>query len=60
MPLLGVNGVTIIAHGGASALAVKNALRMACETIRHEVNPHIIQAVQRHHDTTATHAHSSP
>jgi glycerol-3-phosphate acyltransferase PlsX len=50
MPLLGVNGVTIISHGGASALAMKNALRMACETIRHEVNPHIIEAVQRHHD----------
>ena len=59
MPLLGVNGVTIIAHGGASAYAMKNALRMACETIQHSVNPHIIQAVQRHHDTTAkpTHPH---
>ena len=56
MPLLGVNGVTIISHGGASALAMKNALRMACETIRHEVNPHIIEAVQRHHD----HAKSTP
>ena len=59
MPLLGVNGVTIISHGGASARAMKNALRMACETISHEVNPHIIQAVQRYHDSTATHAHAS-
>lgn len=50
-PLLGVNGVTIIAHGGASPLAMKNALRMACETIRHEVNPHIIEAVKRHHES---------
>lgn len=61
-PLLGVNGVTIIAHGGASALAMKNALRIACETIRHEVNPHIIEAVKRHHESKvpASHAHASP
>ena len=58
MPLLGVNGVTIISHGGASAIAMKNALRMACETISHEVNPHIISAVQRYHDSTASHAHA--
>ena len=51
MPLLGVNGVTIISHGGASAYAMKNALRMACETIQHSVNPHIIDAVKRHHDS---------
>jgi phosphate acyltransferase len=62
MPLLGVNGVTIIAHGGASAFAMKNALRMACETIQHSVNPHIIEAVKRHHDTTAAAkpAHTHP
>lgn len=47
-PLLGVNGVTIIAHGGASAFAMKNALRTACEAITHEVGPHIIEAVDRH------------
>ncbi|MCB1211702.1 MAG: phosphate acyltransferase PlsX, partial [Verrucomicrobiales bacterium] len=44
MPLLGLNGITIIAHGGASAYAMKNALRMACETISHKVNPHIQEA----------------
>ena len=60
MPLLGVNGVTIIAHGGASAYAMKNALRMACETIQHSVNPHIIDAVKRHHDTTAKPANTHP
>jgi phosphate acyltransferase len=61
-PLLGVNGVTIIAHGGASPLAMKNALRMACETIRHEVNPHIIEAVKRYHESkvTAPPAHAAP
>lgn len=49
-PLLGVNGVCIIAHGGSSPIAVKNAIRMAVESIRHHVNPHIIEAVQRYHD----------
>jgi glycerol-3-phosphate acyltransferase PlsX len=46
MPLLGVNGVCIIAHGGSSPVAVKNA-------IRHQVNPHIIEEVQRYHDSVA-------
>ena len=46
MPLLGVNGVCIIAHGGSSPMAVKNAIRMGCQAIRQQVNPHIIEAVQ--------------
>src|SRR6202166_2928792 len=33
MPLLGVNGVCIIAHGASSPLAVKNAIRAATEFI---------------------------
>jgi glycerol-3-phosphate acyltransferase PlsX len=45
MPLLGLNGITIIAHGGASPVAMKNALRQACETIQHQVNPSIERAV---------------
>jgi glycerol-3-phosphate acyltransferase PlsX len=51
-PLLGVNGVCIIAHGGSPPVAVKNAIRMAVESIRHQVNPHIIEAAQRNHDQT--------
>ena len=46
MPLLGVNGTCIIAHGGSSPIAVKNAIRMATEAIRHQVNPHIVAAIQ--------------
>lgn len=59
MPLLGLNGITIIAHGGASPDAIKNALRMACESIRHDVNPHIIQAVKHHHDSTTAAPHAN-
>lgn len=56
MPLLGVDGLCIIAHGGSSPFAVKNALRAACSSIQHQLNPHIVEAVQRSHDT----APSSP
>ena len=45
-PLLGIDGVCIITHGGASALAIKNALRVAGEFINHKVNAHIIEAVK--------------
>lgn len=40
-PLLGVNGVCIIGHGGSSALAIQNAIRVARETVSLKVNPHI-------------------
>ncbi len=52
-PLLGVNGICIIAHGSSTPLAVKNALRVAAESIEHEVNPHIVEEVRRYHETTA-------
>jgi glycerol-3-phosphate acyltransferase PlsX len=44
-PLLGVNGVVIIAHGSSSALAVRNAIRVALETVEHRVNPRIEEAL---------------
>lgn len=40
-PLLGVNGVVIIAHGGSSALAIRNAIRVAAESVDHKINDHI-------------------
>ncbi len=55
MPLLGVNGICIIAHGASTALAIKNALRVAAESIEQQVNPHIVEGRkgrkhQRHGD----------
>jgi glycerol-3-phosphate acyltransferase PlsX len=44
-PLLGVNGVVIIAHGGSSATAVRNAIRVGMETVQHRVNPHIAETL---------------
>jgi glycerol-3-phosphate acyltransferase PlsX len=52
-PLLGVNGICIIAHGASTPLAIKNALRVAVESVEHQVNPHIIEEVQRYHETAA-------
>jgi len=52
-PLLGVNGICIIAHGSSTPLAVKNALSVAAESIEQQVNPHIIEEVQRYHEATA-------
>ncbi|MBU4311014.1 phosphate acyltransferase PlsX [bacterium] len=45
-PLLGINGVCIITHGGAPALAIKNTLRVAGEFIDHKVNAHIIESIK--------------
>lgn len=45
-PLLGVNGVCIIAHGGSSALAMQNAIRVGMETVEQKVNPHIEAALE--------------
>jgi len=53
MPLLGVNGICIIAHGASTALAIKNALRVAAESIEQQVNPHIVEEVRRYNETHA-------
>jgi glycerol-3-phosphate acyltransferase PlsX len=44
-PLLGVNGVVIIAHGSSSALAIRNAVRVAMETFSVKVNTRIEEAM---------------
>jgi phosphate acyltransferase len=54
MPLLGVNGICIIAHGASTPLAIKNALRVAAESIEQQVNPHIVEEVRRYHETTTS------
>jgi glycerol-3-phosphate acyltransferase PlsX len=47
MPLLGVNGICIKAHGNSSPKAIKNAIRVAREAVAHKVNPLIIEAIAR-------------
>jgi glycerol-3-phosphate acyltransferase PlsX len=40
-PLLGVNGISIISHGRSSDHAIKNAIRVATEFAKSDVNRHI-------------------
>ncbi len=42
-PLLGVRGVVIIAHGNSDAEAIKNAIRVAVESVRHQ----LVGAIER-------------
>ena len=44
-PLLGINGVCIIAHGSSSPKAIKNAIRVAGEFVDHHINDRIAEAV---------------
>ncbi len=44
-PLLGINGACIISHGASPPRAVKNAIRVAAEWVRLEVNAHIRAAL---------------
>src|SRR6202048_4202142 len=53
MPLLGVNGGCIIAHGASSPLAIKNAIRAATESIKQEINPQILREIQRYNEKLA-------
>jgi glycerol-3-phosphate acyltransferase PlsX len=47
VPLLGVNGVSIIGHGGSTPKAIKNMIYRAEEMVRRKVNPQIQQALLR-------------
>ena len=47
-PLLGVAGVTIIAHGASGAKAIKNAIRVAYDAVRGELNRNMVDAVQQY------------
>jgi glycerol-3-phosphate acyltransferase PlsX len=44
-PLLGVNGVTIICHGGSPPRAIRNAIRVAVQAVETRVVGHIERAV---------------
>jgi phosphate acyltransferase len=45
-PLLGVNGVVIIAHGSSSAKAIKNAINRARELSEKNINAHIREGIE--------------
>jgi glycerol-3-phosphate acyltransferase PlsX len=46
-PLLGINGACIISHGASPPRAIKNAIRVAAEWVRLDVNTHIRTALSQ-------------
>jgi glycerol-3-phosphate acyltransferase PlsX len=46
-PLLGVNGVCIIGHGVSGARAVCNGIRVAAESVSHQINHLIADGIRR-------------
>ena len=46
-PLIGLDGVAIIAHGGSSPLAIKNAIRAARDAVDQQINRHIADALDQ-------------
>lgn len=46
-PLLGLNGVVIVGHGSSKARAVKNAIRVAGESVEHRITEQIIETLNR-------------
>jgi glycerol-3-phosphate acyltransferase PlsX len=47
-PLLGVDGVVIVGHGRSDALAVRNAIRVAAQTVENGVLEAITQGISRY------------
>jgi phosphate acyltransferase len=45
-PLLGTEGLAIIAHGASSPKAIKNAIRVAEESLRQDINRQIVESIQ--------------
>jgi len=46
VPLLGVNGVSIICHGKSTPTAIMNAIFRAEEMVEREVNAHIAEVLK--------------
>lgn len=45
IPFLGVNGVSIVGHGGSSPLAIKNMIKSAVKNVENDVNGKIIASL---------------
>lgn len=59
-PLLGLDGVAIIAHGGSEPKAIKNAIRVAKETVSQDVNRHIVDGLEGLGEITEKEENSFP
>lgn len=43
--LLGINGSCVIAHGSSSGRAIKNAIKVAGDSVGHHINEHIVESI---------------
>ncbi|HEY6011383.1 MAG TPA: phosphate acyltransferase PlsX [Nitrospirota bacterium] len=46
-PLIGIDGISIISHGRSSDRAIKNAIRVAAELAKSEINRHIHEDIEK-------------
>jgi glycerol-3-phosphate acyltransferase PlsX len=53
-PLVGINGISIISHGRSSDRAIKNAVRVATELAKSEVNKHIHEDIEKNMELDKT------
>ncbi len=53
-PLLGINGISIVSHGRSSDRAIKNAIRVAMEFAKSEVNKHIHEDIENNMEYVRT------
>ena len=58
-PLLGLNGTGIVCHGRSNAKAIMNAIKVAAEMVRNNVNEHIVQLLDEFHSIQTNEANSS-
>jgi len=58
-PLVGLDGIAIVAHGGSSAKAIKNAIRVAREAVSRDVNRSIVAALKGVTENFELHRRSS-
>ncbi len=53
-PLIGIDGISIISHGRSSDRAIKNAIRVAAELAKSEVNKHLHEDIEKNMELTKT------
>ncbi len=53
-PLVGINGISIISHGRSSDRAIKNAVRVAAELAKSDVNKHVHEDIEKNMELTRT------
>lgn len=59
-PLLGVNGTVIISHGISSARAIRNAIRVAADTVAKKVNDRIVEEISNGNVRVSSSSLSAP